>query len=104
VDAVLRTIAARPKHTELIFTYVLEEVITGAFSPGRSEAFRKSAHRRPEPWHFGIDPLQLRAFLAARGLTLQHDFGAADHQADYLRSLGRQLEVSEIERVAIAAV
>jgi methyltransferase (TIGR00027 family) len=104
VDSVLRTIASRSEGTVLAFTYVLEEVITGVHQPDRSEAFRKSARRRPEPWHFGIDPRQLRAFLAARGLTLRHDFGAREHQLDYLLAVGRKMEVSEIERVAIASV
>jgi methyltransferase (TIGR00027 family) len=104
VDSVLRTIANRPKGTELVFTYVLEEVITGMFQPGRSEAFRKSARRRPEPWYFGIGPSQLSAFLAGRGLALRGDFGAQEHQADYLQPVGRKLAVSEIERVAMATV
>jgi len=82
----------------------LQEVITAVYRSDRSEAFRKSASRQPEPWHFGVDPRQLRAFLAARGLGLRHDFGAEEHQTDYLRPVGRRLEVSEIERVAIAVV
>jgi hypothetical protein len=48
--------------------------------------------------------LQLSTFLAARGLSLRGDFGAQEHQAHYLRPVGRNLEVSEIERVAIATV
>ena len=104
VDSVLRSIAKRPEGTELVFTYVLEELITGLLQPGRSEAFRKSAKRRPEPWNFGIDPLQLNAFVGSRGLSLQGDFGAQEHQAHYLLPVRRKLEVSEIERVAIAAV
>jgi len=90
VDSILRAIARRPAGTELVFTYVREEAIRGAF--------------QPEPWYFGIDPAQLKAFLAARGLTLRQDFGAREHQADYLRPSGRKLEVSKIERVATATV
>jgi methyltransferase (TIGR00027 family) len=104
VDSVLRTIATRPEGTVLAFTYVLEEVVTGVYRPDRSEAFRKSAAGRPEPWHFGIDPRQLRAFFAERGLNLQHDFGSDEHRLDYLLPVGRNLEISEIERVAIASV
>jgi methyltransferase (TIGR00027 family) len=104
VDSVLRAVAERPKGTVLAFTYVLEEVITGVYASDRSEAFRKSARRRPEPWHFGIDPRQLQALLAARGLSLRPDFGTREHQMDYLQPVGRKMEVSEIERVAIASV
>lgn len=103
-DRVFRAIATRPKGTILIFTYLLDEVITGVYRPDRSEALRKSARRQPEPWHFGIDPSQLGAFLALWGLRLQQDFGAKEHKADYLQSVGRTLAVSEIERVAIATV
>jgi methyltransferase (TIGR00027 family) len=79
VDAVLHTIAARPLGSELVFTYVLEEVVIGRFRAGRSEAFRRSASRRP--WLFGVEPSRLGAFLGKRGLM-----------------------VSEIERVARAGV
>ena len=43
VDAVLRTLAARPVGTQLVFTYVLDEVVTGRFRGDRTEAFRQSA-------------------------------------------------------------
>lgn len=104
MDAVPRTVAARPPGPELIFTYVLDEVVTRRFRPDRSAAFRKSASRRPEAWHFGIDPAKLDAFLAERGLRPQEDVGAAEHETRYLRPLRRKLEVSEIERTARAAV
>lgn len=103
VDAVLKTIAARPRQTELIFTYVLEEVITRQFRPDRDESFRKSATRRPANWYFGIDPLHLESFLSERGLKLFEDVGAKEHLARYVQPLGRQLTVSEIERVAHAS-
>jgi methyltransferase (TIGR00027 family) len=103
VDAVLKTIAARPSGTELVFTYVLEEVITRQFRPGRDDAFRKSATRRPANWYFGIDPAGLEPFLSKNGLKLHDDVGAKEHLARYVHPLGRHLAVSEIERVARAS-
>jgi methyltransferase (TIGR00027 family) len=104
VESVLRTIAAWAKGSELVFTYVLDEVISRNFRPDRSEAFRKSASIRPEPWHFGLDPEKLESFLKERGLTLEDDVGAEEHLARYIRPLGRDLAVSEIERVVRASV
>jgi methyltransferase (TIGR00027 family) len=104
VDSVLGTIAARPRGTELVFTYVLEEVISGQFRPDRDTAFRKSATRRPADWYFGIDPARLESFLSERGLTFREDASAEEHLTSYVRPLARQLAVSEIERVARASV
>lgn len=104
VDAVLRTIASMACGSELVFTYVLEEAVTGRFRPDRSEAFRKVTRRLPEPWLFGIDPSSLEALLADRGLVLCEDLGAEQHIARYLQPIHRDLTVSQIERIARARV
>ena len=104
VDAVLRTIASLAPGSELVFTYVLEEAVTGRFRADRSEAFGKVTRRLPEPWLFGIDPSKLQAFLADRGLVLCEDLGAEEHIARYLQPIHRELAVSQIERVARACV
>jgi len=102
--AVFDTLAGRPSGSELVFTYVLDEAVTGRFRTDRSQEFRKSAGRRPEPWHFGIDPAGLAEFLSRRGLTLLDDAGAEDHIRRYLQPRQRELAVSGIERVALARV
>jgi methyltransferase (TIGR00027 family) len=104
VDDLFRIIAARPEGTEVVFTYVLEEVVTGRFRADRTQAFRKSAARRPEPWLFGVEPSRLGAFLRERKLTLREDVGAEEHLHRYVRSPGRTMLVSDIERVARASV
>ena len=104
VDAVLRTIASLAPGSELVFTYVLEEAVTGRFRADRSEDFRRVTSRLPEPWLFGIDPSNLQAFLADRGLVLCEDLGAEQHIARYLQPIHRELSVSQIERIARASV
>jgi methyltransferase (TIGR00027 family) len=73
VDSVLRSIASMAPDTELIFTYVLEEAITGRFRADRADALRNVTSRLPELWLFGIEPSDLKAFLAERGLLLCED-------------------------------
>ena len=104
VDVVLRTIAAGPEGCELVFTYVLEEAVTGRFRPDHAADFRKVTSRLPEPWLFGIERSKLQAFLADRGLALCEDVGAEEHTARYLQPIHRELAVSPIERVARARV
>jgi methyltransferase (TIGR00027 family) len=104
VSSVVRVLGARPRGTELLFTYIVEDAVTGRFLPGRSDAFRKSAARQPEPWLFGLDPADVAPFLSERGFTLVEDIGASDYEARYLRPRSRTLAVTGIERVARAAV
>ena len=104
VDEVLQVVAAHAKGSEVVFTYVLNEAVTQQFRPDRDEAFRKAASRHPEQWYFGIEASLIRRFLSDRGLTLLEDAGAKEHSARYLRPTGRELLISEIERIARACV
>jgi methyltransferase (TIGR00027 family) len=88
VDAILAAVAGRPRGTALIFTYVLKSAV-------RSQ---------PRLWHFGLEPSDVNSFLAERGLLLSTDCGAEDHVARYVHPRGRDLCVSDIERVVTARV
>ena len=60
--------------------------------------------KRGAPWVFGLEPSGVDAFLKEFGLGLVADVGSADYQSRYLRPLGRDLFVSEVERVVQAVV
>jgi len=66
-------------------TRAIDDAVKAGIGAGRSEAFRRSASRRPEPWLFGIEPARLGAFLGERGLTLREDIGAEEHLARFVR-------------------
>ena len=100
VDAVIRSVAARPAGSELVFTYVIERAISGRNHAGRPDPGLMGV----EPWIFGIEPSRLATFLSERGLTLREDVGAEEHLARYVHPAGRDLVVSNVERVARASV
>jgi methyltransferase (TIGR00027 family) len=104
VGAVLDFVGNMPTGSEIIFRYVLDEVVTKQYLPGRTDEFRRAASYQPESWHFGIDPARLPAFLKEHRLVLTFDVGADWHLANYVYSRGRNLPVSEIERIAQATV
>jgi methyltransferase (TIGR00027 family) len=87
--------------SSLVFTYVLESVVERRSDiPGADRMMDSVASRAP--WIFGLEPSGVAAFLHPFHLALVEDVGNADYQERYLKPLGRNLVVSEIERTALA--
>jgi methyltransferase (TIGR00027 family) len=105
VDATLRFVAGAAPGSELLFTYVDRALLTeperfhGADSAGRV------VRAAGEPWTFGLDPAELPAYLAARGLALDWDLGAADYRARYFGpAAAARLRGYEFYHAALATV
>jgi len=101
VDATLRHFATAASGSRLLFTYVHRGLLDGSAAFEGTEELVATLRRADEPWTFGIDPATLPAFLAARGLALAADMGAADYRARYL---GRAMSGYEFYRAAVAEV
>jgi O-methyltransferase involved in polyketide biosynthesis len=88
----------------VIFTYVHRQVLTEpeAF-PGARRVLRTTA-KLGEPWTFGLDPAEVGAYLATRGLTLASDTGATEYRARYLAGRADARHGYEFYRVALARV
>jgi methyltransferase (TIGR00027 family) len=105
VDATLRFLAnAGLRESKIIFTYIHRNVL---HDPGSFEGAEKSAsvvERAGERWTFGIDPAELRTYLAERGLDLIEDVGSLEYRRRYMRPLGRHMKGYEFYRVALAQI
>lgn len=55
-------------------------------------------------WSFGLEPEDISDFLKQYNLTLIEDIGASYYQENYMKPIGRNLDVSEIERIVYAKV
>ena len=84
------------------FTYVPQGIIDGSTRPDWFEALMSFARRAGSPFIFGLDPLGLESYLADLGLALIEDIGAVEYRQRYLVPLGRELNVFDAERVALA--
>jgi methyltransferase (TIGR00027 family) len=102
VFAMLRFIANATPGSEVCFSYVPRDVIEGRSSRLGADGARRFVAQGL--WVTGFDPTTLASELAALGLDLVEDVGAAEYEARYMAPLGRIMDVFEIERVAVARV
>jgi methyltransferase (TIGR00027 family) len=104
VDATLRWCARAAPGSRLLFTYVHRDILT---SPERffgSQRLRAALERSGEGFTFGMEPGEVPAFLAARGLQLESDQGAAEFRERYYGEAARRMRGHEFYRVALARV
>jgi methyltransferase (TIGR00027 family) len=87
----------------LLFTYVLKSIIERRSDiPDANHMMDVVAQNAP--WIFGLEPSSIPAFLKPFHLTLNADVGNTDYQERYLKPVGRNLVVSEGERIVYASV
>ncbi len=106
-EAVHRTFAFVGKSapgSTLVFTYVLKSVIERRSGIPDADRLMDVMAKNGAPWLFGLEPSDVASFLAPYHLDLVADVGNADYQATYLKPRGRNLQVSECERVAQSIV
>lgn len=101
VHATLSCVGASASGGAIVFTFVPREVVAAGGPWAGGDLGTMAA---AEPWRFGIDPSHLADLLAGFGLTLIDEVGADDYRARYLTPLGRQLDVGDVERAALALV
>jgi methyltransferase (TIGR00027 family) len=104
VDATLRWCARAAPGSLLLFTYVHRDVLTRPGSFVGTEQLFASLAKFGEKWTFGIDPGELRGYLAERGLALESDLGAAEYRERHFGEAARGMRGYEFYRIALARV
>jgi methyltransferase (TIGR00027 family) len=104
VDATLRWCARAAPGSRLLFTYVHRDILTSPAAFAGTQQLFASLERAGERFTFGIDPGELRGFLAERGLALESDVGAAEYRRRCYGDAARRMRGHEFYRVALARV
>ena len=84
VDATVRWVGSCAQSSRIVFTYVHKDVIDAPTSFAGTEGLGKTLARTGERWTFGLDPGELKDYLAAGGLELIEDLGAGDYRSRYI--------------------
>ena len=104
VDTTLRWCATAAPGSLLLFTYVHRDVLTNPRAFVGTERLFATLGNAGERLTFGIEPSELPAFLATRGLSLETDVGAAEYRERYFKDAARTMRGHEFYRVALARV
>lgn len=96
VQTTLAGLSAAAPGSELVFTYIRQDFLTGEHRYGAESAHRRFVRRGL--WRFGLHPDQVAAFLAEHGWREVEQLGPEEYTARYLVPMGRELPVSPIER------
>ncbi|NYT00706.1 MAG: class I SAM-dependent methyltransferase [Methanocellales archaeon] len=104
VESTLKYISKTCTGSRIVFTYVLKSVIDGTSNLEGADALVKFAKKAKSPWIFGLEPSNMTEFLGRYNISLIEDVGASYYQEKYLKPLGRDLNVFEIERIAFAEI
>lgn len=88
----------------VVFTYLDRAVLEDGAKPRGAGATISAVARVGEPIRFGLDPADLAAYLADRGLELREEVSTAELAGRYLHPRGRRPVAAEFFRVALAVV
>jgi methyltransferase (TIGR00027 family) len=104
VSDTLRWCARAAPGSRVLFTYVHRGVLDDPTAFVGTERLFATLAAVGERWTFGLEPAAVAGFLAARGLVLEEDVGAAEYRARYLGEAARALRGYEFYRIAVARV
>lgn len=104
VENTLNFISKASSGSAVVFTYILESVINGTTGMVGNEALMTLLKTGGQDLQFGLNPSEINEFINKYRLQLIEDVGASYYQENYLKPLGRKLDVSLIERITYAKI
>jgi methyltransferase (TIGR00027 family) len=104
VDSTLRWCARAAAGSLLLFTYVHRDILTRPSAFVGTKSLFAALDKAGERFTFGLDPSDVPAYLAERGLVLEQDVGAAEYRDRYYGAEARSMRGHEFYRMALARV
>ncbi|MFL0269424.1 SAM-dependent methyltransferase [Clostridium sp. WILCCON 0202] len=104
VNNTLKFISRASIGSIVLFSYILKEIIDRTSNSVDTEFITDYFQMGGQKWSFGINPSEASGFLNQYNLTIIKDVGATYYKENYLKPIGRNLPVSEIERIIYAKI
>lgn len=104
VKNTLKFISKASANSIVLFTYVLKSVIDRTSNIAGADFLMNYFEMGEQTWNFGLNPSDISDFVNQYNLTLIEDVGASYYLENYLKPLGRNLYVSEMERIIYARI
>jgi methyltransferase (TIGR00027 family) len=88
----------------VLFTYVHSDVLDHPDAFVGARRLHATLDKVGEHLTFGMDPNDMKSYLAERGLELEWDYGAAEYRARYFGDRAKGMVGHEFYRIALARV
>lgn len=96
VQDILKTVATFAKGSQLLFSYLIKEVIP--------EYSQEEIEENLVKWQFGLSPKKVSEFLAGSGLQLIEDLDSNAFEQRYIKPSERALSCLKVEHTVLAQV
>ena len=104
-DSTLQYIAQATPGSTIVFTYVLKSYIDGKeIYEGTEGVYKRMCKKNNPLWIYGLDPADIGNYLSQYSLSLIEDIGSDEVKERYMKLVNLDLEVFDIERIALAEV
>ena len=105
IDNTFKYVARAPAGSKIVFTYVLAGFIDGSYIPDGLNSLYKTMMKRKNPlWLCGFAPAEMHEYLSKYNLSLVEDIGSEEFLERYIKPVGRNIKVMDIERTVLAEV
>ena len=104
-DSTLKYVAQASSGSNIVFTYVLKSFIDGKeIKEGLEGTYKRFCKKNNPLWIYGLDPTDIGNYLSQYSLFLIEDIGSDEVKERYMKLVNLDLEVFNIERIALAEV
>ncbi len=104
-DSTLKYVAQAAPGSKIVFTYIIKSFIEGKNIHDGIKVMYKYMRKKNNPlWIYGLDPNDMGDYLSKYSLSLIEDIGSEEVRERYMKLVNLDLDVFEIERIALAEV